>query len=67
MAFAYKLVRFDRDNERLATAHEIPGDQVEAAKEMRTSSLFALVRTLERNGIQFIDADGGGEGVRLRR
>jgi DNA-binding XRE family transcriptional regulator len=35
---------------------------------MQTSSLFALVRALERGGIQFIDADDtAGEGVRLRR
>ena len=34
---------------------------------MQTSSLFAMVRALEQAGIQFIDADGGGEGVRLRR
>jgi hypothetical protein len=35
--------------------------------KMQASSLFALVRTLEQAGIQFIDANsGGGEGVRLR-
>jgi hypothetical protein len=34
---------------------------------MRTGSQFAMVRTLEQAGIQFIDADGGGPRVRVRR
>jgi hypothetical protein len=35
---------------------------------MQTGSFFAMVRALERGGIQFIDANSvGGEGVRLRR
>jgi hypothetical protein len=34
MAMVYKLVGFDRDTERLATADEIPADHVEQAKRI---------------------------------
>ena len=31
------------------------------------ASLAAIETTLRRSGVEFIDANGGGEGVRLRR
>jgi transcriptional regulator with XRE-family HTH domain len=34
---------------------------------MRTSSLYALVAAFDRAGIEFLDADDGGAGVRFKR
>jgi hypothetical protein len=43
-------------------------ERAQGIPQMQTSSLFAIVRTLEGAGVQFIDAnEAGGEGVRLRR
>ena len=37
------------------------------ALEAHTSTVAALTRALENAGIQFIDENGGGPGVRLRK
>jgi transcriptional regulator with XRE-family HTH domain len=41
-------------------------EAVAGVPTMKTTNLFKIQRALEVGGIQFIDADGGGEGVRLR-
>jgi transcriptional regulator with XRE-family HTH domain len=42
--------------------------QVEAAKtEPRRATLDVIRRALEAGGVEFIDENGGGPGVRLRR
>jgi hypothetical protein len=43
-------------------------ERAQGIPQMQTGSLFAIVRTLEGAGVQFIDAnEAGGKGVRLRR
>jgi transcriptional regulator with XRE-family HTH domain len=43
-------------------------ERAEGIPNMQTTSLFAMVRAIERGGVQFIDAgESSGVGVRLRR
>jgi hypothetical protein len=42
-------------------------EAVESATSMTTANDFAVRRALEVAGIEFIDENGGGPGVRLRK
>ena len=39
----------------------------ERGEELKTRTVEALQRTLEAAGVEFIDENGGGPGVRLRK
>jgi len=47
----------------IVTVRQFEGDKAEP----RRATLAALQRALESAGVEFIDANGGGPGVRLKR
>ena len=54
----------------LALAAKVSADTVarfERGDELKQRTIEALQRVLEAAGIEFIDENGGGPGVRLRR
>jgi transcriptional regulator with XRE-family HTH domain len=54
----------------LAAAAKVSVDTVarfERGEELKERTIDAIQRTLETAGVQFIDEDGGGPGVRLRK
>ena len=54
----------------LAAAAKVSADTVarfERGEELKERTVDALQRALEDAGIKFIDENGGGPGVRLRR
>jgi len=54
----------------LAAAAKVAIDTVvrfERGEELKERTVEAIQRTLEAGGIEFIDANGGGAGVRLKK
>jgi transcriptional regulator with XRE-family HTH domain len=54
----------------LASAAKVSSDTVarfERGDELKERTIEALQRALEAAGVEFIDENGGGPGVRLRR
>jgi transcriptional regulator with XRE-family HTH domain len=54
----------------LAAAAKVSADTVarfERGEELKERTIDALQRTLEASGISFIDENGGGPGVRLKK
>jgi transcriptional regulator with XRE-family HTH domain len=54
----------------LAAAAKVSVDTVarfERGEELKERTIDAIQRTLETAGVQFIDEDSGGPGVRLRK
>lgn len=54
----------------LAAAAKVSIDTVarfERGEELKDRTVEAIVRTLETAGVKFIDENGGGPGVRLRK
>jgi transcriptional regulator with XRE-family HTH domain len=54
----------------LAAAAKVSADTVarfERGEELKERTIDALQRTLEASGISFIDENGGGPGLRLKK
>jgi transcriptional regulator with XRE-family HTH domain len=54
----------------LAAAAKVSADTVarfERGEELKERTVEALQQTLEKAGVEFIDENGGGAGVRLRK
>ena len=68
---ARALLRWDQRNLAEASSISLPTikrlESKPGALEAHTSTVAALIRALENAGIQFIDENGGGPGVRLRK
>jgi predicted transcriptional regulator len=68
---ARALLRWDQRNLAKASSISLPTikrlESKPGALEAHTSTVAALTRALENAGIQFIDENGGGPGVRLRK
>jgi transcriptional regulator with XRE-family HTH domain len=56
-----------RDLAKLAEVSPTTVTRVEADQPSNATTLRALERALELAGIEFIDENGGGPGVRLRK
>jgi len=68
---ARALLRWDQSNLAKASSISLPTikhlESKPGALEAHTSTVAALTCALENAGIQFIDENGGGPGVRLRK
>ena len=68
---ARALLRWDQRNLAKASSISLPTikrlESKPGALEAHTSTVAALAGALEKAGIQFIDENGGGPGVRLRK
>ena len=68
---ARALLRWDQRDLAEASSISLPTIKRLESKpgplEAHTSTVAALVRALETAGIEFIDENGGGPGVRLRK
>jgi transcriptional regulator with XRE-family HTH domain len=68
---ARALLRWDQRNLAKASTISLPTikrlESKPGALEAHTSTVAALTRALESAGIQFIDENGGGPGVRLAK
>ena len=68
---ARALLRWDQRNLAEASSISLPTIKRLESKpgtlEAHTTTVAALTRALENAGIEFIDENGGGAGVRLRK
>ena len=68
---ARALLRWDQRHLAEASSISLPTikrlESKPGALEAHTSTVVALTRALENAGIQLIDENGGGPGVRLRK
>ena len=68
---ARALLRWDQRNLAEASSISLPTikrlEFKPGALEAHTSTVAALTRALEKAGVEFIDENGGGPGVRLRK
>src|SRR5262249_26972300 len=68
---ARALLRWDQRDLAKASSISLPTikrlESKPGALEAHTSTVVALTLALEKAGIQFIDENGGGPGVRLRK
>jgi transcriptional regulator with XRE-family HTH domain len=56
-----------RDLARKADKSPTTVAKLERGKDMRAETIAEIRRTFEKAGVVFIDANGGGPGVRLKR
>ena len=68
---ARALLRWDQRNLAEASSISLPTikrlESNPGTLEAHTSTVAALTRALEKAGVEFIDENGGGPGVRLRK